>query len=92
MSNWISVKDRLPEKDGDYLCYDSREIKVYCFYKDLSDSSHQLYWTDAGEPDYKKEDHNHPGFVDFSEDEMFWGHYEVIPDYWMPLPEPPTDI
>lgn len=27
---WISVKDRLPEKDGQYLCYKNYVVGGYC--------------------------------------------------------------
>lgn len=43
MSEWISVKDRLPEKIGYYLCYlDNDTIKVCKFTCGIRNDS--LYW------------------------------------------------
>lgn len=80
---WISVKDRLPKKEGKYLCTsyykstNSLHINLYWFTKDF-------YQLDRFDFSDKK---GVGGFWD-SDDE--WGicHHESV-THWMPLPEPP---
>lgn len=42
MTEWISTKDRLPEKDGRYICFVRNEIDVLGFEKDKKYS--ELLW------------------------------------------------
>jgi hypothetical protein len=80
---WISVKERLPEKEGKYLCTsyykstNSLHINLYWFTKDF-------YKLDRFDFSDKK---GVGGFWD-SDDE--WGicHHENV-THWMLLPEPP---
>ena len=78
-SGWISVKDRLPDKEGKYLVYinDGRDfIGMACFYRDL----HKFN---------KYEFHNQHrcGWCQYDSE---WGDYEVSNvTHWMPLPTAP---
>ncbi len=80
---WISVKDRLPEKEGQYLCVsyykttNSWYINLYWFSKDLY-KFNDLYFSD------KK------GVSGFWDSDSEWGccHRENV-THWVPLPEPP---
>lgn len=80
---WISVKDRLPDKDGEYLCVHhipdeiKPSIKIYSFSKDL-------YKTDEfGFHNLKGES----GFYYYSRE---YGYIRLtFVSHWMPLPELP---
>ncbi len=83
VSQWISVKDRLPETNGKYLCADYSKtfekyfIRVMSFAKDL-------YKVD--EFDFLKE----KGKSGFYGCDNEWGYYKCNGvSHWMPLPEPP---
>jgi hypothetical protein len=79
VSEWISVKDRLPEENqrcltwcGEPLaCSPGTEILIGRFYKNDADGEDPDGW---GFSFYKQ------GFL---------GGYEIT--HWMPLPAPPTD-
>jgi hypothetical protein len=83
MPEWISVKDRLPEKDGKYLCIRHRKngirqfIEVYSFAKNL----------------YKVDEYdfgNHKGKSGFYSYDSEWGYlHQTDVTHWMPLPELP---
>lgn len=77
-SAWISVKDRLPEKGGQYLVFDEEggSVMILTFTKDMSRC---LSITEH----FNK----HPGWYRY---DFEWGDIEY-PDvsHWMPLPEPP---
>lgn len=82
MSEWISVKDRLPKKDGRYLTwhkwYNNDMYDVRYFAKCLEDVD-----------DYDFYNRKHSGFYDYSSE---YGHYEIDDiTYWMPLPKPPEE-
>jgi hypothetical protein len=80
---WISVKNRLPEKEGQYLCAsyykttDSWHTNLYWFSKDL------YKFNDLDFSDKK-------GVSGFWDSDSEWGccHHENV-THWMPLPEPP---
>lgn len=81
---WISVKDRLPEQEGQqYLCAsyykttNSWHINLYWFSKDL------YKFNDLDFSDKK-------GVSGFWDSDSEWGccHHENV-THWMPLPEPP---
>lgn len=74
---WISVKDRLPEKDGEYLCIIEGSICIFDFTKDL-------YTIDKYAFNKSK---SNSGFYDFDRDLGYYEHTRVT--HWMPLPEPP---
>jgi len=59
MSEWISVKESLPDVSGYYLAHGNRETAVVRF-DPVSRKWHSRYYSD-----------------------------EVMPEHWMPLPEPP---
>jgi hypothetical protein len=80
---WISVKDRLPETNGKYLCanysktFNRYFIEVLSFAKDL----HKV-----DEFDFKEEK-GKSGFYMYDSE---WGYSRFRNvTHWMPLPEPP---
>lgn len=83
MEKWISVKDRLPSKNGRYLVtygyiVDSnyRYIKTVEFAENL---------TKLDNYDFPKNEYNRAGFYDYDSD---FGYYEVTKVLaWMELPE-----
>ena len=96
MSEWISVKDRLPEEDGRYLTYWLFDIgkKVFPVYS-ITNFANNL-WEEAvvlaglfSKGDINREEHSRPGWylVD-DEDEMC---EDTCITHWMPLPEPPKE-
>lgn len=82
VNQWISVKDRLPDKDGDYLCY--LECGVVCqstFDSTIASDGEKFpfgEWIGVY-------DSNTLGFVDSR-----WEEHDAI-THWMSLPEPPKD-
>ena len=83
---WISVKDRLPETNGKYLCANYSKtlnryfIEVLSFAKDL----HKV-----DEFDFKEEK-GKSGFYMY-DSEWGYSHFRNV-THWMPLPEPPKEI
>ena len=81
MSNeWISVKDRLPKKNGKYLCYNIcliGGIGIFSFAKNLKKVGiNDFMFRKSGWYAYDSE----------------CGFYEVSNvTHWMPLPEPPKE-
>jgi hypothetical protein len=77
MSDWISTKDRLPEKDGHYITYSPDcGISLTPFASDLRLIDDIRFTKKAGWYEY----------------DDYWGEYEDVSEvisYWMPLPEPP---
>ena len=74
---WISVKDRLPDKEDEYLCISEDFIYIFEFAKDL-------YKVDKYSFDNRK---GKSGFYEFDRE---WGYYEKERvTHWMPLPELP---
>ena len=79
---WISIKDRLPEKDGNYLCY--LECGAVCeaaFDSTIASKGEEFpfgEWVGVYNSDTR----------DFTD--RYWEEYDAI-THWMPLPEPPKD-
>ena len=82
VNQWISVKDRLPEKDGNYLCY--LECGAVCeatFDSTIASEGEEFpfgEWVAVYNSDTL-------GFTD-----SYWEEYDAI-THWTPLPEPPQD-
>lgn len=85
MSNWISVKDRLPDANGDYLCYCpillgvGRVIPLYGVYGFLLDAEQNEDLSFKGEK----------GAVWYFYDSEYGYCAKRSVTHWMPLPEPP---
>lgn len=81
VGGWISVKDKLPDKNGDYLVvtsfFDRRRIEVLTFVQNLEKLD--LY-------DFHGK--RRPGFVDYNSE---YGFSERRVSLWMPLPEIPKE-
>lgn len=78
MMDWISVKDRLPEKSGEYLVYRPPYVCTAWFAESLCNNPQFEY---EGMPDL-------PGFYN-GDGEGDWVEYGIT--HWMPLPERPED-
>lgn len=80
---WISVNDRLPEKDGEYLCVWKGRRSGESFI-DRVGFAKNLYKVD--EFDFKNEK-GKSGFYGYDSE---WGYYsKKWITHWMPLPELP---
>ena len=77
---WIPCSERLPEKNGDYLCCSSGMAIITCGF------ANELYKVDEWDfCDYKGKSKKR-GFYDYDSE---YGYYEVDNVVaWMPLPEP----
>ena len=82
VNQWISVKDRLPDKDGNYLCYlECGDICQSVFDSTIASEGEEFpfgEWVGVYNSDTL-------GFTD-----SYWEEYDAITN-WMPLPEPPKD-
>lgn len=79
MGEWISVKDRLPENDGEYLVYtESGDIFNAQFDSCCGENGEFGAW-------HSYYDGHTLGFLDAD-----WMPYDGI-THWMPLPEPPKE-
>lgn len=77
---WVSVKERLPNKNGKYLCYSE-----YGF-MDILNFSKNLYDVDR----YQFPRNKYKGACGWYTSDSEYGCYEVTKiTHWMPLPEPP---
>lgn len=81
VDRWISVEDRTPDKDGDYLCY--LECGMVCqstFDSTMASEGKFPFgeWVGVYNSDTR----------DFTD--RYWEEYDAI-THWMPLPEPPKD-
>lgn len=75
MNNWISVENRLPEKNGAYLCTIGKStVMIVFFTKDTIVKD--IYGTDTPVD----------GFYNFNDDHLIYK--EECITAWMPLPEP----
>lgn len=82
MGEWISVKDRLPSEDGEYLCCTDfnghKAMHIYSFAKNLRK---------VDKYDFKGQ--NRPGWYDYDSE---WGYGEMHGvTHWMSLPELPKE-
>lgn len=79
MSDWISVKDRLPARNGRYLCLiESRFYMLLSFAKRLERVD-----------EYNFENLDRPGFFEYDNE---YGHYEINSvTHWMLLPKRPME-
>lgn len=82
MAEWISVEDRLPNKNGTYLCcqefYGHKSISIYSFAKNLRKVDK-----------YDFQGINRAGWYDY---DIEWGYCERDNvTHWMPLPELPKE-
>ena len=77
---WIPCSERLPEKNGDYLCCSSGMAIITCGF------ANDIYKVDEWDfCDYKGKSKKR-GFYDYDSE---YGYYEVDDVVaWMPLPEP----
>ena len=74
---WISVKDRLPDTDGYYLCVWNETIDVFEFAKNLYKVDKYSFTNKKGKS----------GFYECDREWGFIEHEDVT--HWMPLPELP---
>lgn len=78
IGGWISVKDRLPEEDGEYLVFMIHKTMVLGYANRL---------TDVDQFDFNE---NTSGWYDYDSEYGFYQRMDVT--YWMPLPEPPKEV
>lgn len=77
MNEWISVNERLPDKEGKFLVYRTG------FINHITDI---LYYT----PCYSGHNEGMKNRAVWFENDSDWGEYEIYGvTYWMPLPEAP---
>lgn len=87
MSEWISVKDRLPEVDEEHMSVGVLVAQKNCPTPLLVNYVYNLNKYTNGEID-----ENRPGFVDLYCGEDYWDEYEVLDvTHWMVIPELPRE-
>jgi hypothetical protein len=85
MTDWISVKEQLPDT----------QIMVLCFMRVAYNAQIHLGWLNQdldfkGEPNRKTwREHSHNAYAHAMEDEKFTGTFSSQVTHWMPLPKPP---
>ena len=80
-NEWISVKDRLPKKDGEYLCITGAKHYRLLYF------AGNLYEVDKYEFYDKRKAKNKSGFYYLDNE---WGYVEWDDiTHWMPLPKLP---
>lgn len=87
-TEWISVKDRLPEKEGYYLLHihnisenKNGRLRTGYFYKSKSDNWFRIY-----PMNWKEVYHSSNEYIQY---DLEGDQTKVT--YWMPLPEPPKE-
>ena len=81
-NEWISVKDRLPDKDGRYLCYCSYGENIGVF--SVIDFAKHLCYVDK----YGFVGKYHSGWYAYDSEYGYYQRDSIT--HWMPLPEPPN--
>lgn len=80
MAEWISVKERLPKKNGQYLCYFDATRYAYV---SVCSFAKNLYKVDK----YDFAGEKRAGFYSYDSE---WGFNERLGvTHWMPLPDAP---
>lgn len=79
---WISVKDRLPEKNGTYLCCERHGSLNSCGIRSFAQNLEE-----TGEYDF--EGLNMAGWFDYDSEYGFYVVHTVT--HWMPMPKPPKE-
>lgn len=83
MPEWISVKDRLPDKNGRYLC--CKESVCGGEYIDICSFAKNLYKVDK----YDFKGMKRMGWYTYDSE---WGYGEMCGvTHWMPLPDLPKE-
>ena len=82
MSEWISVKDRLPNESGTYLVNIHGEDET-----DVCDFVTEAWYTPLPTPLFNKE----VGWTILNEFYKFTTQLREQITHWMPLPEPPEE-
>ena len=81
VGGWISVKDRLPEKDGQYLvCLNQTRLMVVPFAKTLEDVDRDVF-----------KGRDEPGWFEW-DTEWCWFYEVTNVTHWMPIPELPKEV
>lgn len=82
VNQWISVKERFPDKDGDYLCYLECGLAIQATFDSTIASEGDKFplgeWLQVYNSDTR----------DFTD--SMWEEYNAI-THWQPLPKPPKD-
>ena len=81
---WISVKDRLPEKDGQYLCFTVDKLDH------AGDEVILTFSLNPNELSPVFDEDRKPCWVDFDTEVGFWEVKNVT--HWLPIPEPPKEF
>ena len=87
-NEWISVKDRLPDEDGQYLCVYPDEEHSWIFHYAILEYANNLQNADYGNfQGIERNGFYEWGWVEEEREEM---HYEIkTVTHWTPLPELP---
>lgn len=86
---WISVNDKLPDRNQKVLVYGNPTI---CCDEDMQEKQICIATYEIKESEWKVDKDNKKYDVMYSDifrvDEMFW---IINPSHWMPCPEPPNN-
>lgn len=80
---WVSVRDRLPDKDGDYLVVKS----IMGMYSKIDVCAFTMNLHEADEFDFPDEDR--PGWYEYDSETGYFEWTGIT--HWAELPELPTD-
>ena len=80
---WVSVRDRLPDKDGEYLVVKS----IMGMYNKIDVCAFTLNLHEADEFDFPDEDR--PGWYEYDSETGYFEWTGIT--HWSELPELPTD-